>query len=722
MGKEVRLVFGVHSHQPLGNFDEVFARALAEAYDPFLEALERHPAVRTVLHYSGCLCEWLDAHAPRHLDRVAALARSGRVEILTGAFYEPILPLIPRTDRVGQIRLQTRYIEDRFGVTSRGMWLAERVWEPTLPVTLREAGVEYTMLDDYHFLSSMDGDPVGGYYITEDQGEPARLFPISEALRYLIPFSDPSATIDWLRSHAAAAPAGEVPVVVIVDDGEKFGHWPGTHAWVHGEAGRTGWLESFFRLLEENASWLRTTTLQQVVGQSEPRGRVYLPPSSYFEMGEWALPPGRGRAFRATVTEAKGKGMWDHERPFLRGGFFRNFQARYSESLLAVRRAQMLSVMMGQQPGEADLARQGRPSAARRELWRAMCNCSYWHGIFGGLYLPHIRRAVGEHLCRARRLFEAGTDESRTRPRATSRFLDIDADGHQEIEMQTDELSLLVEPQRGGALTVLDLRRRDFPLGLTLTRRVEVYHDEMLRPRDPGGSPEHGSIHEVAVGATEEMTQLVVADDRSRASAIDRFIDPDARVGDLERGLHVERGDFFNGRYAATLVSDAAGALLTRVGTAAGRDVSLTKSFRAEARRLELRHTLAPGAGPSSSSSRLELPGARFAVELNLALIESMGRVMLLDGPGAGTTLTLAVAAESAPVTRLRVDDTQAGFSLLLRVEPEACLWHYPVRTVSRSEKGYETIYQGSALLLVWGDGATVPGETCVELEIDYEA
>src|SRR5216117_3789964 len=71
------------------------------------------------------------------------------------------------------------------------MWLAERVWEPHLPRVLAQAGVEYVLLDDSHFAQAgLDPDALGGYYLTEDQGVRLRVFPISQRLRYLIPFAE----------------------------------------------------------------------------------------------------------------------------------------------------------------------------------------------------------------------------------------------------------------------------------------------------------------------------------------------------------------------------------------------------------------------------------------------------------------------------------------------------------------------------------------------------
>ena len=724
MPAPIRLIFGVHSHQPMGNFDEVFALALKQAYDPFLEALARHPSIHAVLHYSGCLCEWLEKNAPEHLDRVARLAKSGQVEMLGGGFYEPILSLIPPADRLGQIRCQTRYIKKRFGVEARGMWLAERVWEPTLPNALAAAGVDYTLLDDYHFLASMDGDPVGGYYITEDQGNRTCLFPISERLRYLIPFRDPEETVAHLRELAAeGASRNEQPVAVIVDDGEKFGLWPGTHDWVHGKDGADGWLEKFFRILEENASWLTTTTFAGTLKEVEPRGRVYLPPGSYFEMGGWALPPERGRQFDAAVKLARGKGDWEIDRPFLRGGYFRNFQARYPESLQLVRRAQMLSASLDEDAAQAAKDSGGAPSAARRELWRAMCNCSYWHGIFGGLYLPHIRREVGVHLCRAARL------AARKPEKLSARFVDADSDGRLEVEIQTPRLGLLVEPSHGGALSVLDIKPDDFPLGLTLTRRIEAYHHEILA--DTGAietvaegadaASDHASIHDVAARPTAEMRAMVVADDRTRASAIDRFLDTKCRVADLVAAHPMERGDFFNGRYEPTLLkqttaTDNVGVVMTRDGMVSGGAVTVMKTIRAGRPGRDLEILYKVGAGPAGGT--LALPGVRFAVEMNLALIESTGRIEVIEGAEAGRVIPLSDSAETASASVVRIHEDHGGFTLTFRIRPEGSVWHYPVRTVSRSEKGYEAIYQGSALLFVWGGDGAVPGEARIEMEI----
>src|SRR5438105_4781803 len=42
----LKLCLAIHNHQPVGNFDEIFERAFATCYEPFVDALERHPRLR----------------------------------------------------------------------------------------------------------------------------------------------------------------------------------------------------------------------------------------------------------------------------------------------------------------------------------------------------------------------------------------------------------------------------------------------------------------------------------------------------------------------------------------------------------------------------------------------------------------------------------------------------------------------------------------------------
>ncbi len=410
-----RLYLGLvlHNHQPVGNYGFVIEQIYDRAYAPMLDALERHPAVRVAMHNSGCLLDWMAANRPEYLRRLRGLAERGQVELLTGGYYEPILPMIPDGDKLGQIAKLSRYIEAEFGQRPAGLWLTERVWEPGLPAPLADAGVEWTLVDDAHFrMVGLRDEELRGYFVTEDQGKRVNIFAGSQRLRYTIPWAPVEDVIAELRQIAETTPL-EAPYIVLGDDGEKFGAWPGTYDHVWAE----GWMERFFSALEAEADWLETLPPGEYSRRFEARGLVYLPTASYAEMMEWALPAGASAEFRGVTQRAESEDRHDLL-AYLRGGFWRYFLARYPESNAMHKRALRIDAKLACVPSDD----------ARDALWQAQCNCPYWHGVFGGLYLRHIRAATSANLVRAERLADeaAGVGgivviRARSRLRRTSR-------------------------------------------------------------------------------------------------------------------------------------------------------------------------------------------------------------------------------------------------------------------------------------------------------------
>lgn len=99
------------------------------SYRPFTEALGRHPPVKVAMHFSGILYDWFEAHEPAYLETLRGLSASGQVELVGGGYYEPILAVLPQEDQNGQIAKMQQYINTRFGVFPKDVWLAERVRE-----------------------------------------------------------------------------------------------------------------------------------------------------------------------------------------------------------------------------------------------------------------------------------------------------------------------------------------------------------------------------------------------------------------------------------------------------------------------------------------------------------------------------------------------------------------------------------------------------------------
>lgn len=687
MNRTIHFAFAVHNHQPVGNFPGVMEQAYQDAYAPFLDVVERHPGIRFSLHTSGPLLEWLEARHPEYLERVKALVAAERCEILGGPFYEPVLTMLPRRDLLGQVRSYGDHLTRLFGCKARGAWIPERVWEQSLVDPLVAAGVEFTLLDDAHFLAAgCNPAELRGPFLTEELGRVLRVFPISEELRYAIPWNDPETTLEHLR--ASATPAGN-RMLVYADDGEKFGGWPRTRKHVF----ENRWLDRFFDALERNASWIRLTTLGEAADILPPAGRVYLPDGSYREMGEWALPPSSRHELERVVEELRRVGLETRARRFLRGGTWRNFRTRYAEA------HRMYARML--EASDRVAAFDGTPAeaeAARKDLYRAQCNCAYWHGVFGGLYLPHLRDAVyrsllsAERRCRRAKPLEAGL---------VSR--DLDFDGRDEILLSNAALKAYLKPSRGGHLYELDCLAKDFNLMNGLTRRPEAYHAQVARAvamADPNAAPPPDGR---PVAKRAGLDRLLAYDPYVREGFIDHFFPSTPTLEDLESGRAKELGDFLEEPYCVGAVAggNSAAVELSRAGTIRGPEgparVTVRKGF-------SLRDATAPSL---DVEVRITNDGERvlssiYGAELLFSLLagDAPDRAYA-DGSGRrrGPLLTRLAYREETGIELL---DEWQGLALRIGWSLPAELRVFPLETVSMSEGGLEGVYQGSILLPTW--------------------
>jgi 4-alpha-glucanotransferase len=669
-GESLAFCFGVHNHQPIGNFESVLQETTARAYRPFLERVRARPEVRMTVHCTGSLLEWLRDHEPATFDLLGAVVASGRVELLTGGFYEPILAILPDADKRGQIGRLSEFLTTHFGVRPRGMWLAERVWEPHLPRALHDAGVEYVLVDDRHFaLAGLEPDDLGGYYVTEDQGATLGVFPINERLRHLIPFDEVDKSIEYLGERR-----GRHPAVTVVDDGEKFGAWPGTYRHVYEE----GWLDRFFdRVLD--TPWLRMSTFADVVDAIPPAGRVYLPTASYHEMGEWALPADAGRVLEAAKRDLGGLDGGARLAGLLRGGFWRNFLVKYPE--VAEFYWKMLRVSTAVERARRERPDDPRVVDAREALWRGQANDAYWHGVFGGCYLPHLRRAVKSALLEAEtRVMDGGEPVAVT-------IGDVNGDGREEILLRTPALALTLNPSRGGTLTEIGALARAHDLADVLGRRAEAYHARL----QGAAAAAMRSIHDPPSAKEPGLQRLLAYDRFRRASLLDGLFDADGELDAVEpwSTSHLALGD----AVFAHAVERREGRVEVALGHRAEAPVPLSvdKRVSIEAAAMTARYRLTGSGGT--------LDGRRWAVQWNLALTagEAPGRYLTLpERPSLGSTGRLAGVREVTLV------DEWLGLGARLSWSPAAELAWGPVETVSVSEAGFERIYQGLALLLVW--------------------
>jgi len=690
---KLHLILLVHAHQPVGNFDEVFERTYQRAYRPFLECLERHGSIRLGLHFSGPLLEWIGERHREFFERLRELVDRGRVELVGGGFYEPILIAIPPEDQLEQLRRMAGYLELHFGRRPSGAWLAERVWEPQLPAMLAQAGADYTLVDDSHFLASgFELSQLHGYYIAEERGRTVKVIPGLKALRYLIPFRAVEETMAFLRGAAAEHPGG---FAAMGDDCEKFGAWPGTHEHCY----RDGWLERFFAALEANADWLATTPPHEYLAAHAPLGCAALPTASYPEMMEWALPTGARQRFHAVQQEFASR---PDVQGFLRCGYWRGFLSKYPEANLLHKKMVHVSERLrrlgrGRRRGAA-LGR--KLPAATTHLLRAQCNDAYWHGIFGGLYAPHLRTALWRELARAEALADAA--EHGRAGYANVARLDFDADGAEEIYLTSRRYAALLKPSDGATLAALDFRSRDATLINSLERRPEAYH---ARLRDAAAAASKGvaSIHEQSRVKEEGLERRLRYDRWPRHAFRLLLFAPWKSYEDYEALRLEESAQFAAGAYRVLAASAESVELVceapliaTVPGEPASPLVRAAKSF-----------TMANSPGGFRVTCELAIShGSPEPLKLHVGL-ELVINLLAANEPdryfetsrGERHPLSWGAAIPAAP---LRMVDDWQDIAAAIEAPRASQFWIAPIETVSESEEGFERVYQGSQVLAVW--------------------
>ena len=682
-----RLYLGLvlHNHQPVGNYGFVIDQVYEHAYGPMLDALERHPAVRVAIHNSGCLFDWIADHRPDYMRRLRALCDRGQVEMLTGGYYEPILPMIPDGDKRGQIEKLTEYIEARFGQSPTGMWLTERVWEPGLPGPLSDAGVRWTLVDDAHFrMVGLRDDQLDGYYVTEDQGKPVNVFAGSQRLRYTIPWSPVEEVIADLRQIAASS-GREAPYVVLGDDGEKFGAWPHTYEHVWGD----GWMERFLSAIEAESDWLETMSPGAYARRFPARGPVYLPTASYVEMMEWAMPPDAAAEYHRLVQEAEAGGRTDLL-PYLRGGFWRSFLARYPEANTMHKRGLRIDQKLERAPSPE----------ARDALWKAQCNCPYWHGVFGGLYLRHIRAATNTNLVRAERLADEAAGASGVRVAER----DFDFDGRDDVLVQTPDISLMLHPAEGGMISEFDLRRRDHALLDVIARRREAYHAALAEGVPVDDAQAATNIHG-AVRVKEPGLAALLAIDRWRRGGLQEWLLDDTATAAEFAGRTAATRWEPSGPWACDARQDTGGAVVRMERVAGGLRVSKHVTVPAEGESIAVEY--------ECSNVGSEPERGLFVSEWNLApphVADGDDRIASLEMGGGSIDLRGAPGAEMC-AGEFAVRGS-APFGIACAPDEPCDVWHYPVETVSSSEGGLERVFQGVSVSVVRGLDLA-PGASC---------
>ncbi len=676
--KKTALLLGLHCHQPVDNFHEVLDEAIVKSYLPFFEIAARYPSFRFSLHYSGWLLEYIRDHAPRLFALMQKLAFREQVEFLTGGFYEPILASIPSKDRIAQIEKLSAFIQTHFSQRPKGLWLTERVWDGAIATDLVACGIEYVIVDDYHFISSgFDRHNLNGYFVTEEEGLKLKLFPINKRLRYQIPFAPEKEACDYLESIADE----KLSAGVIFDDGEKFGIWPKTFEWVY----EKGWLERFIKAVLKS-DLIEPIRYGDYLLRAKPISLAYLPTTSYFEMGEWSL--GAKEALELEKIKEKLTESFPAEtiEKFVKGSIWKNFLVKYYEANHIHKRMLALSNDAKEDPLYLE------------NLYKAQTNDVLWHGVFGGIYLPNLRDNAYRFIIEC---------ENRIyRDRESLLVSDFNCDGYDEIKCVTKEIIALFDTKNGGQLCELDLREKAFNYANTLTRYEEAYHDKIRHPaprkRDEKRIEEEegiSTIHDLNISDIAKYEPYLITDWYHKNCFIDHIVDENFDPKHFYRCDFAEYGDFANQPF--DLVENR------ELTVGLEREGGIYIASRRYPTSLRKYFTLEGGKIAFSIGIDTPVDHLFYLMEHNLHFADS-SRILIDDSP-------FMSEQTMSGQRNLSIYDPYTEKTLLFSFSDPVDITICRLDTLSQSEAGFELTNQGITL------GFKLPLRNCILLEGSLE-
>lgn len=684
---DCNFIFCLHNHQPVGNFDHVFEWAYNDCYRKTLDLLYQYPEFKFAIHNTGPLLEWIERHDPTYCDILAQMVQRGQVEIIGGGFYEPIFSIISEDDIHGQLSLMQSFSKKRFGIEPEGFWTAERVWDPDIPQLVYDFKLQYTLLDDIHFrYAGIPESELYGYYITERLLRPLRVFPIDKFLRYSIPFKLPHETIDYFKRQCDKY--GNC-AFVYGDDGEKFGVWPHTYQWVFEEK----WLQNFIEaILKED--FITLIHPKDYIKKHPPIDRVYLTQGSYYEMSEWALPAESAAELVRIHNEIKSAGREAEFYPFLKGGVWNNFLNKYHESNAINKRTLYLSreiTSLEMKTGK-DL------SQAKIELYKAQCNCAYWHGLFGGIYLTHLRGALYEHIleseelvCKAKKLH---TPEIVTG--------DFRNEGKDQIFIRNKSCSIVVNPAFGTSISEFSNRIKKVNAFDVIARRKEAYHHLLAElNEDELNNDTVKSIHDMVTVKEKGLKRYLVYDSSRRYSCKELLFTTMPSAEELMfNTIHYTDCSQYPYTYAIhnnSIISDSSGNPLP----------AITKTIHVHDTdpAISVHYTIRGFNGIVGIESNVNMR-APHAKECHYIVDGLAQEESYLDSIG-----------QMNNITRYAVTDGIRNITFSVQASRTATLLRYPIYTVSQSDSGFEKNFQGSCVMLCFEVADTLELDLILSLE-----
>jgi 4-alpha-glucanotransferase len=481
MAAKIKLILGSHAHVPYGSNNAEFENVYMNLMRPFVTSLYKYPGLQAVLHYSGVLLHWVERSHPELFMLINDMIARRQAEILGGGFYEPMLPIIPLQDKIGQIELLTTYIRKQFGKRPQGCWIPGFAWEQGLVSPLASCGMGFT------FLGKRQFDLAGGNdapCICEDQGKLITVFPVSRSIEEDLARKN---LFPILKNFNSINNDGAERIVSIFPGRLNTGP-DGSVDWAWG---------SFFEELSNCESFVETVNPGRLVKNLEDAQKLCIPDST---RDENSVPP---RRFIIENPET--------------GGI-------YSKMIFT-------NVLINQLRGD-----KSRKLSAHEELWKAQSGdlfCSTSQGPRNHL----IRNAAYSALLRAEQVTR---DKGKFAPSLVP--FDFNLDGVEEWLFQDAKINCYVQSV-GGGIFELDYQPTAWNYLDTCAGRL-AFADSLLPKGTAVETPDYDSIKGAAARLCyNERYELVELDKVRRRLRLLLRQAPAAAFGsvEIEKSFQVKR-------------------------------------------------------------------------------------------------------------------------------------------------------------------------------------
>nr|HPG48280.1 DUF1926 domain-containing protein [Petrotogaceae bacterium] len=608
-----------------GNFTHVLEYAYEKSYKPFIETLYSCPNFKAVIHFTGELLDWIEQKDSSFIEKLSSLINRNQVEIISGGFFEPILPFIPNCDRVSQLIMLNNRIKELFGISPKGAWIAERVWNSEIADDLVKCGIKYIFLDDFQFeYSGCNSSSITNIQLHQDSC--LKIIPISQPLRYSVLNESPKKVTELIENFPGR-------FVVFMDDGERFGMWGSSYSYCYSEK----YLMNLFNLISESPN-IKSVLANELVELLEGSdGEIQ--PSSYPEMMIWSMDTDLRTRFENSAPDMKTLKSNSIE--------WSNFIKKYP--LVNVLYSKML--MLSHEYDSNYL----HGTDEYRSLLAAQANDAYWHGMFGGCYLPNLRDALFSAVIKAE---SALNDSSRMIASYRGKLFYI----------KHSEISVMVDPNDGGKIVDLSYLPSCFCLSNVLTRQEEPYHKKMKQ-------------------INPDLNNKIVLDWYNKGLFIDHFPALETDAHSWQTNDTREKGDFANQPYVLTAGEKSF--TLERTGhvwvNSDWPEVKIRKVFCISENRLWADYFI-------SSEYVFETD---FSVEINMNFLaqDSPDRFVTINKENFPVNLKGKFSTDTLLITdlykKVKVSLHGSSDNVIL----------FPLYTFSCSDLGNDRIYQGSSII-----------------------